>query len=106
MKLDSLFYWGSNESHFCLSPQIPCLGKCLETAVIRLFNIIGKTTCRQLFALEVILQAFTADALAAASRIAAITKIHIRVFFAVHHFVLSVQHCLNANAAKGSKRRK
>jgi hypothetical protein len=65
--------------------QIPCLGKGPETAVVGFFRVIWKTACRQLFAFEVILQAFTADALTAASRIAAITKIHIRLFLAFHH---------------------
>jgi hypothetical protein len=69
--------------------QIPRLGKGLKTAVVGLFRLIRKTARRQLFAPEMILQAFAADALAAASRIAAIAKIHVCVFFTVHHIVLS-----------------
>ena len=74
----------------CRVLQIPRLGKCSKAAVIGLFHIIRETATGKLFAFKMILQAFAADALAAASGITAIAKIHILIFFAFHHCVLSI----------------
>ena len=58
--------------HFCfVILQIPRLGERSETTVIGLFHIIWKTATGKLLAFKVTLQAFTADALAAAAGIAA-----------------------------------
>ena len=48
------------------------------------FNLVGETAGRKLLAAQVVLQAFTANPLAAASRITTITKIHIRLFLTFH----------------------
>jgi hypothetical protein len=70
--------------------QVPRLGECGKTAVIGFFHIIRKAAGRQLFASEVILQTFAADAFAAASWITAITKVHVFILFTFHHNLLSI----------------
>jgi hypothetical protein len=65
--------------------QIPCLRERIETAVEGLFRRRRETAAGQLFAFKVILQAFTANPLAAAPRVTARTEIHIFIFFAFHH---------------------
>jgi len=56
----------------------------LETAVVGLFDLVREATAGQLLTFQVVLQAFTANTFSAATRIAAIAKIHIRLFFTFH----------------------
>ena len=84
------FFIGTVDTLVCCLLQIPCFRECCETAVVGSFCFRRKTAAGQLFALQVILEAFAADSLSAATRIAARTEIHILLFFTFHHIVLSV----------------
>ena len=64
--------------------KIPGLCKCPEASVISPFNIIRKTTSRQLFHSKMILYAVTANTFFITSAIRTITVFQISLFFTFH----------------------
>jgi hypothetical protein len=64
--------------------KVPSLGKVGEAAVISAFGLFREAAAGKLFALEVILQTLTADALSRTAGITATAKIHVFIFFTFH----------------------
>jgi hypothetical protein len=91
----NFYVWRLTSLRFYQCLQVPCFGEGGEAAVVGAFDVVGKTACGKLLAAQVVLEALAADALAAASRVAAITEIHIRLFLTFHEnlrfLILSIQ---------------
>jgi hypothetical protein len=69
-------------------PGIHQLCEALEAAVVGALDFFGKTTARKLSHPQVILKAFTADAVFGAARISAGTEFGVACFLAFHGFRL------------------